>query len=146
MFVDLKKFEPPFAFLSRQDFIEKCLISLNMEKGKDSTEDQNKTITLIYHNGAESIECHCGRIINGRHECTTEEATEEIQVIECAFTKWNDNYCSVCMKDAKQKDFDDQWYTDEDGYLRCSTCDVKCEYAEFPKDCGCLNDESSEED
>ena len=117
-------------------------------KRKNSTREQNKTITLIYHNGAKSIECHCGRIINGRHECTkgVEEATEKIQVIECDFTKWNDNYCNVCMKDAKQKDFDDQWYTDGDGYSRCSICYVKCEHGEVPKHCQCSIAESSEDE
>ena len=64
-----------------------------------------------------------------------------MQVIDCGFSRWDDNKCSVCIKDDKQKKFYDQWTTDRDGYSRCSTCDVKCEEGEVPKHCECTSDE-----
>ena len=45
--------------------------------------------------------------------------------------------CVICQKDAKQKEYDEQWTVDLDGYDVCSECHAKCSYGDLPKQCEC---------
>ena len=110
-------------------------------KYENATNEEEKSIMLIYHRGAQAIECHCGETINGRHNCLKEkvEAVKKLQVIECRFNTLGykiDTKCCFCEKDAKEKQFINQWRVDDDGYCRCTECGDKCD-DELPKDCSC---------
>ena len=71
----------------------------------NSTKEEEKKITLIFHSGANVIECHCGTIIKGQHNCIkeAEESVTKIQVINCCFKDYYDymknNKCDVCRED-----------------------------------------------
>ena len=91
---------------------------------------------LVYHNGAGVLECYCGHIITGKHMCAQVINVQRLCIRECGFGDLN-NECSICRKDDEQKNYDKQWYTDRDGYDRCSTCSMKCCYGDLPKQCEC---------
>ena len=96
---------------------------------------------LIWHNGAEVLECCCGQIINGDHKCTKDMTSKKLCVTRCGYnTDYKQNpieevnlSCDVCRKDAAQKEFDSQWTVDFDGYDVCSECHGKCTYGVLPK-------------
>ncbi len=77
--------------------------------------------TFIYHKDSKTVSCVCGKEIYGEHTCNN-----ILKVKEC-----NGEDCTIC----KDKEDEDQWYEDRDGYIRCSTCDLKCEC-----DCDCFVD------
>ena len=96
---------------------------------------------LIWHNGAEVLECCCGQIINGNHLCTKDMKSTKLCVTRCGYNtvrKQNplreiNLTCVVCRKDAEQKEYDSQWTVDFDGYDVCSECHGKCTYGVLPK-------------
>ena len=106
---------------------------------------------LIWHNGAEVIECGCGKIINGKHKCTKDIKSKKLCVTECGYNTERryrplrevNLACDICQKDAKQKEYDEQWAVDFDGYDVCSECHGKCTYGVLPKECECPNPETS---
>ena len=81
--------------------------------------------TFTYHKDSEIITCICGKEINGEHTCN-----DVPKVKEC-----NAKNCVICIEKEKQRVLDEQWYEDRDGYIRCSSCDLKCEC-----DCDCYAD------
>ena len=106
---------------------------------------------LIWHNGAEVVECCCGQIINGNHQCTKDMTSTKLCVTSCGYrTERGYNPlreinldCVVCQKDTEQKKFDSQWTVNLDGYDVCSMCNGKCPYGELPKQdygCDCSSD------
>ena len=110
---------------------------------ENNDETQKKILVLIYHKGKEMVECHCGQIINKKHECTKKIKSKKLCVEECKFKELDhvDNDCARCEKDAKRKEYYSQWAIDFDGYDVCSTYHSKCPYGELPKGCECPSDD-----
>jgi hypothetical protein len=112
-------------------------------------------MALLWHNGAEVLECCCGKIINGHHQCTQDMTSIKLVVTTCGY---NTTYrhsknnvieeinlaCVVCRKDTERKEFASQWAVDRDGYDVCSDCYGKCPYGDLPKKlygaCDCVSD------
>ena len=93
------------------------------------------SLAMIYHKGAEVIECHCKQLIRGKHKCSKKISSGLFQIIDCSFEERKlDNSCSICIADSKKKEYSDQWYIGRDGYCRCAYCDENCEDEE---DCDC---------
>ena len=82
--------------------------------------------TFTYHNDSKTVSCVCGKEITGQHTCN-----DILKVKEC-----DDEDCTICQDKEDARLFEDQWYEDRDGYSRCSTCDLKCDY-DLPKHCDC---------
>ena len=110
---------------------------------KEKKDETQKILVLIYHKGIEMVECHCGQIINKKHECAKKIKSKKLYIEECKFKELDhdDNDCAICEKDAKRKEYYSQWAVDFDGYDVCSTCHSKCPYGELPKECECPSDE-----
>ena len=92
---------------------------------------------LTFHAGPGVVECCCGQIITGNHLCIQLITEQRIRVRKCRFKELTNNECSICQADSEQKLFAHQWYTDIDGYDRCSECSCKCTYGQLPKECEC---------
>ena len=96
---------------------------------------------LIWHNGAEVLECCCGHLILGNHKCKQYMHSLKLRVTRCGYnTTYRQNpleeinlACVVCQEDAAQKEYDRQWSIDFDGYSVCSECHGKCTYGVLPK-------------
>ena len=90
-------------------------------------------MTLIWHEGAEIVQCICGEILNGKHECDEVLLLllTKIIVTSCNFNKSSRDFnlaCSICRKDDAVKKFNKQWKVDEDGYSRCAKCFMHCDH------------------
>ena len=81
---------------------------------------------FTYHKESKTVTCICGKEINGEHTCNN-----ILKVKEC-----NGDDCTICEDKEDERLCEEQWYEDEDGYCRCSTCDLKCD-GDLPKRCNC---------
>lgn len=101
--------------------------------------------------------CQCGKEIAGEHACNTQcpcthelHEREEVEVapsnnkkasIIVTVCNYREHYphpfCAFCYVKEKQKNYDEQWITDDDGNLRCEQCWLKCAAKIVPKKCGC---------
>ena len=108
----------------------------NTMKRKCTETTTEEVLTLTYHRTTNLIECICGVQIGREHKCPTDiKAKNSLEVSLC-----DADNCETCIQWKKDQDkrkaFLDQWYEDEDGYMRCSECHIKCQDV-MPKECEC---------
>ena len=85
-------------------FPETCDDEVRSHKRKKVDDYVEASLTMIYHNGAEIIECHCKQLIKGSHICSKKISGGSFQIMDCGFNKYNQkNSCSICIMDAKEK-------------------------------------------
>ena len=85
-------------------------------------------MALTFHSSTKSITCsNCSIEIDGKHICKGVPIVKECKgSFDCEFCEAKENI-RLCEA---------QWYEDQDGYNRCSECDLKCD-GDLPKICAC---------
>ena len=83
-------------------------------------------MAFTYHCNSKTVTCVCGKEITGEHICGGVPKVEEC----------TNKDCTTCQEKEKERLFEEQWFDDEDGYSRCSTCRDKCD-CDLPKYCNC---------
>ena len=104
---------------------------------KCSEPEEKDILKLIHHIESNEVECICGKHIQGAHSCPN--SIQEKKVIK--FTRCDAENCTSCKKYLEEKSYDEQWYSDRDGYAYCSLCDAKMNH--WGQKCGC--EESDDE-
>ena len=101
--------------------------SCGVQDGEEAHSNKNDG-ELKYHVQHDVFTCACGRMLSNEDMCNI--LVERIKVVRCQ------GGCEPCIKMGNEKDYENQWSEDFDGYIVCTFCQMKCEYG-LPKNCEC---------
>ena len=90
------------------------------ERKREKTDD-DPDACFTYHENWEQLQCCCGDMIEGSHECET--TMKKVSIRRCFRPD-----CKICkFKDDKEHWYETRWFDGEEEGILCAQCSCWCE-------------------